>query len=35
MFKYDSVHGRYDGDVEGTTDGLIINGDKVKTFAMM
>lgn len=35
MFKYDSVHGRYEGDVEGVADGLVINGDKIKTFAMM
>jgi glyceraldehyde 3-phosphate dehydrogenase len=35
MFKYDSVHGRYEGSVEGDKDGLTINGEKVKTFAMM
>jgi glyceraldehyde-3-phosphate dehydrogenase/erythrose-4-phosphate dehydrogenase len=35
MFKYDSVHGRYDGSVEGTAEGLVINGNMVKTFAMM
>ncbi|WIA09718.1 hypothetical protein OEZ85_009102 [Tetradesmus obliquus] len=35
MFKYDSVHGRYEGSVEGDKEGLTINGNKVKTFAMM
>lgn len=34
-FKYDSVHGRYDGDVQGDKEGLTINGNKIKTFAMM
>lgn len=35
MFKYDSVHGRYEGDVEGTAEGLIIEGNMIKTYAMM
>jgi glyceraldehyde-3-phosphate dehydrogenase/erythrose-4-phosphate dehydrogenase len=35
MFKYDSVHGRYEGTVEGDKEGLTINGNQVKTFAMM
>lgn len=35
MFKYDSVHGKYPGTVEGTKDELIVDGVKVKTFADM
>lgn len=35
MFKYDSVHGRYEGPVEGDKEGLVINGERIKTFAMM
>lgn len=35
MFKYDSVHGRYDGDVTAEADGITINGNKIKTFAQM
>ncbi|KAF8073224.1 GapC [Scenedesmus sp. PABB004] len=35
MFKYDSVHGRYEGSVEGDAEGLVINGKRIKTFAMM
>eukprot|EP00879_Flechtneria_rotunda_P000246 GHRR01000326.1.p1 GENE.GHRR01000326.1~~GHRR01000326.1.p1 ORF type:complete len:377 (+),score=77.59 GHRR01000326.1:170-1300(+) len=35
MFKYDSVHGRYEGEVEGDKEGLVINGNRIKTFAMM
>jgi len=29
MFKYDTVHGRYDGTVEETDGGLLIDGKKV------
>lgn len=35
MFKYDSVHGRYEGDVQGDKHGITINGEQIKTFAMM
>ncbi|KAF6252789.1 NAD-dependent glyceraldehyde-3-phosphate dehydrogenase [Scenedesmus sp. NREL 46B-D3] len=35
MFKYDSVHGRYEGTVESEKDGLTINGEKIKTYGMM
>ena len=35
MFKYDSVHGRFEGDVEGDKDGLWVDGKKVATFASM
>src|SRR3954469_19220362 len=30
LFKYDSVHGRYDGDVEHNGNALIVDGDEVK-----
>lgn len=34
MFKYDSVHRVWPGKVEGAADGLIIDGKKIKGFAM-
>lgn len=33
LFKYDSVHGRFDGTVEAGTDGLIVNGKAIKVYA--
>jgi len=30
LFKYDSAHGRWDGDVSSDENNLIINGDKVR-----
>jgi glyceraldehyde 3-phosphate dehydrogenase len=30
MFKYDTVHGRYDGTVSSNADGLVIDGNAVK-----
>ena len=33
LLKYDSVHGRFDGKVEATKDGLVINGDALRVFA--
>ena len=30
LFKYDSVHGRFPGDIEIQGDSLVINGDKIK-----
>ncbi|MDP9200623.1 MAG: type I glyceraldehyde-3-phosphate dehydrogenase [Gemmatimonadota bacterium] len=30
LFKYDSVHGTYQGDVEAGTDSIIIDGDEIK-----
>lgn len=35
MFKYDSVHGKFQGEVSGTKDGITVGGEHVKTFAMM
>jgi len=34
MFKYDSVHRVWPGKVENTSDGLVIDGKKIKGFAM-
>lgn len=33
LFKYDSVHGRYPGEVKGVGDQLIVDGKAVKVFA--
>ncbi|MGE5554598.1 MAG: ArsJ-associated glyceraldehyde-3-phosphate dehydrogenase [Betaproteobacteria bacterium] len=33
LFKYDSVHGRYQGEVKGEGDRLIVDGKAVKVFA--
>ena len=30
LFKYDSVHGTYQGDVEATGDSIIVDGDEIK-----
>ncbi|MCA9299222.1 MAG: type I glyceraldehyde-3-phosphate dehydrogenase, partial [Phycisphaerales bacterium] len=30
LFKYDSVHGRFDGEVVASDDGITINGDSLK-----
>ena len=35
LFKYDSVHGRYDGTVEATSDSLIIDGRKIKVLSVL
>ncbi|MBQ5153915.1 type I glyceraldehyde-3-phosphate dehydrogenase [Macrococcus caseolyticus] len=32
MFKYDSTHGRFKGDVQAASDGIVINGKKVLVF---
>lgn len=32
LFKYDSVHGRFQGDVKTEEDSLIINGNKILVF---
>lgn len=34
LFKYDSVHGIFPGKVEHTADSLIINGKKIKIYAI-
>src|SRR5436189_3097705 len=33
LFKYDSVHGRFNGEVGSTKDEIIINGNKIKVFS--
>ena len=33
LFKYDSVHGTYQGDVEAGSDSIIIDGDEIKVLA--
>ncbi|HET6679799.1 MAG TPA: type I glyceraldehyde-3-phosphate dehydrogenase [Gemmatimonadaceae bacterium] len=33
LFKYDSVHGTYDGDVTATDNGIVIDGDEMRVFA--
>src|SRR6185503_18835627 len=33
LFRYDSVHGRYQGEVSTTADGISIAGDTIKVFA--
>lgn len=32
MFKYDSTHGRFKGEVKAASDGIVINGKKVLVF---
>ncbi len=34
LTKYDTVHGRFPGEISTNTDGLIINGDKIKVCAV-
>ncbi len=33
LFKYDSIYGKFDGEIEAVEDGFIINGKKVKVTA--
>ena len=33
LLRYDSIHGKYNGNVEHTEDALIVNGKKIKMFA--
>ncbi len=34
LFKYDSVHGIYEGDVRAEGDYLVVNGKKIRVFAI-
>lgn len=34
LFKYDSTHGRFDGDVDSKEDSIVINGKAIKVFAI-
>jgi len=33
MLRYDTIHGKFDGEVSYTDDSIIVNGHKVKVFA--
>src|SRR3990172_4715230 len=33
LLKYDSIYGRFDGSVEHGTDGITVNGKKIKVTA--
>lgn len=35
LLQYDSVHGRYEGSVEDTKEGITIDGHKIKVFSQM
>ncbi len=34
MLKYDSVHGKFPGTIESSSEGVIVNGKLVKAFAL-
>ena len=33
LFQYDSVHGRYDGEVSKSANGITVDGDEIRVFA--
>ncbi|MCK4812805.1 MAG: type I glyceraldehyde-3-phosphate dehydrogenase [Candidatus Marinimicrobia bacterium] len=33
LLKYDSVHGKYDGEISSTNDAIIVNGKKIPIYA--
>lgn len=33
LLKYDSVHGKFDGTVSSTSDGIVVNGTEIKIYA--
>ena len=33
LLKYDSVHGKFDGTVSSTADGIVVNGKEIKIYA--
>lgn len=33
LLKYDSVHGKFDGTVTSTVDGIVVNGKEIKIYA--
>ena len=35
MFKYDSTHGKFHGDVQHSAEGLFINGKKIESYSKM
>src|SRR5687768_6415742 len=34
LLKYDSVHGRFNGNVEASPDGLMVNGKLIRIYAV-
>lgn len=32
LLKYDSVHGRFQGTIEKTDGGILVNGQKINVF---
>ncbi len=34
LLKYDSVHGKFDGEVSATEDGIVVNGKEIKVTAV-
>ena len=32
MFKYDSTHGKFNGEIKGENGELVVNGHKIKVF---
>ncbi len=34
LLKYDSVHGKFNGDVSATEDGIVVNGKEIKVTAL-
>ena len=35
MLKYDSTHGRFEGEIGGSSDEFVVNGKKVAMYACM
>ena len=35
MLKYDTVHGRFDGEVSHKDDAIVVNGNEIKVFDKM
>ena len=33
LLKYDSVHGRFDGEVSASADGIVVNGKEIRIYA--
>lgn len=35
MFKYDSVHGKFDGEITHNEKGIVVNGKQIVTYAKL
>jgi glyceraldehyde 3-phosphate dehydrogenase len=35
MFKYDSVHGKFEGEITHNDKGIVVNGKQIYTFAKL